>query len=612
MTKVHDLAAAEEEGSETIKGGNDDGLLQWITSSKIRNLDLFLIGVTIVIGGQATGFNAAFDAGYGIAIANTLFTGFGFLCLSFCMAEMTSALPFSGGVYGFVRAFIHPWLGFLVASMELVLNLFYASQAVYSLALIPVSVIYQWDDGKGYGDYSQDETITIILNALIIYVIIFLTSVIGGRVFWGFNMILGFLVLALMFIYMFGSLPNVDFNKYAVSNQRVSPHTIFAYLASSSGNYLGIQYLPLMSKDVENPRKTVPRAMVLSMLFFILTSVGMITICCSQYPGITNLGGNVPYPLTYGFQQIFNINATSAKWLSIPGLFSIAFGFMFCYGRQSLSMAESGFLPKHFGWTTPYFGTPWVGLIIGVIFCFCLNILVHYNSYFYQLEYNLSLLAAYFVFVNACIAYIVFSYTYSSLAREFVSPLGKIGAVCAILVFSLCGLAIIWLDQMEIILIGVNFIVGSIYYFCFVAQHQVFSKEEQDNLFKAYVINANIAKKNHKKATHHNQTRTQQLSLSPQKSGILHASKKTDDEKAASISNRRGGPTRVSFAPDTKGSDFLNKEETPSNKIIEYISSSVKKLVEEDPLQKDLKIIQSGGLDANADSNQVSTSEAEV
>ncbi len=69
---------------------------------------------------------------------------------------------------------------------------------------------------------------------------------------------------------------------------------------------------------------------------------------------------------------------------------------------------------------------------------------------------------------------------------------------------------------------------------------------------------ANIAKKNHKKATHHNQTRTQQLSLSPQKSGILHASKKTDDEKAASTSNRRGGPTRVSFAPDTKGKTYFS------------------------------------------------------
>eukprot|EP01040_Poterioochromonas_malhamensis_P002589 gene2589-2755_t len=200
-------------------------------------------------------------------------------------------------------------------------------------------------------------------------------------------MILGFLVLALMFIYMFGSLPNVDFNKYAVSNQKVSPHTIFAYLASSSGNYLGIQYLPLMSKDVENPRKTVPRAMVLT----------------------------------------------------------------------------------------------------------------------------------------------------------------------------------------------------------------------------------NIAKKNNKRATRHNQTRTQQQTLSPQKSGSVQTSKKTDDGKGSfGSSNRRGGPTRVSFAPDTKGSDFLNKEETPSNKIIDYISSSVKKLVEEDPLQKDLKIIQSGGLNANADSNQVSTSEAEV
>lgn len=483
MTHVHPVHPEGEE-NPSEKEEEQDELFQWLVSSKIRHLDLFLIGVTIVIGGQIAGFNQSFEAGYAVSISNTLFTGFGYLCLSFCLAEMSSALPFSGGIYGFVRAFIHPWLGFLVSMFELGLNLMYVAGSVYSLSLIPLSILNHEDDQVA----RDDEIVGIIINSIIIYIIIIVTCILGGKVFWAFNMILSFLVLALLFIYMFGSLPNVNYDRYAISDQVVTTHTIFAYLAPSSGNYLGIQYLPLLSKDVEHPRKIIPQVMIWSMIFFILTSIGLITISCSQAPGIVNLAQS-PYPLSYGFQKIFNISLESAKWLSIPGLFSIAFGFTFSYARQSLSMAESGFLPKHFTYKTPYTGTPYCGLVFAAVLCLTIEIFGHYDTDFYQLMYKLSLLAAYFVFISACIAYIIFYFTYSSVAREFRSPLGIYGAICAILIFMFCTAGIVGFDVEALVLVGIDVIVGSIIYFTWVAQHQKFSKEEQDNLFKAYVIN---------------------------------------------------------------------------------------------------------------------------
>eukprot|EP01040_Poterioochromonas_malhamensis_P018353 gene18353-21407_t len=249
MTKVH----AENEENKSIKEGGeeDDELLQWLASSKIRHLDLFLIGVTIVIGGQMTQFNQSFAA---------------------------------------------------------------------------VALVYQEDDEQ----IRDNEGTAIFVISIIIYTVINIICILGGKVFWGFNMILAYLVLALLFIYMFGSLPNVDFNKYAVSDQVVNTHTLFSYLAPASCSYLGIQYLPLLSKDVENPRKTIPRVMVSSVLFFMLTSVGLITISCSQEPGITHLADS-SFPLSFGFQKIFNMSLQNAAWLSVPGLFAIAFGFTFSY-----------------------------------------------------------------------------------------------------------------------------------------------------------------------------------------------------------------------------------------------------------------------------------------
>lgn len=489
MSKVHVIQTPES----TDNNDNSSKSLpsNWILENKVSQIDLFLIGVTIVIGGQFNGFNAAFDAGYAIAIFNILVTGIGYLCLTFCLAEMTSALPFSGGVYGFVRAFIHPWAGFLIACYELVLNLFYVAYAVYSLAKIPLVIANHGDDEGNDDSVKEADAGLLISYCLVIYVIIGCTCLVGGRLFWSFNNILACVVLGLLFIYLFGSLPNVDFNKWATSEQIFNDYSIFAFLAQSSGNYLGIQYLPLMSKDIENPRKNIPRAMIGGMLLFVLTAVGLITISCSQSPGITAIGSNINYPLSYGFQDIFSITLSQAKWLSIPGLFSMAFGFLFCYARQSLCMAQSGFLPKCFTWTTPYLGTPYVGLFCGISLCLLINVISFYSPLFLSAVSNISILAGYIVFIATAFAYLIFSSNYSSLSREFSSPLGKFGAVITILIFLFCSIGILGYEPSNIslyVMIAI-FIIPSFYYFLFIANHQIFSDEEKDNLFKAYVVN---------------------------------------------------------------------------------------------------------------------------
>eukprot|EP01040_Poterioochromonas_malhamensis_P001405 gene1405-biopygen183 len=71
----------------------------------------------MIMGNRSTGWNAGLSS-HGIYALwfNLLFSASGFICLSLCMGEMSSALPFSGGVFGFVRAALGPFFGFMVAS----------------------------------------------------------------------------------------------------------------------------------------------------------------------------------------------------------------------------------------------------------------------------------------------------------------------------------------------------------------------------------------------------------------------------------------------------------------------------------------------------------------
>ena len=61
-----------------------------------NTIDICLLGIAIVIGGQFFSWNVSLAAGFWECLLGLILTGMGYLCLVLCMAEMNSALPFSG------------------------------------------------------------------------------------------------------------------------------------------------------------------------------------------------------------------------------------------------------------------------------------------------------------------------------------------------------------------------------------------------------------------------------------------------------------------------------------------------------------------------------------
>lgn len=62
----------------------------------IYKLTFYCKGITIVIGGQLIYWNLALDGGFWPFCLTTLLVGTGYLCLTLCLSEMTSFLPFAG------------------------------------------------------------------------------------------------------------------------------------------------------------------------------------------------------------------------------------------------------------------------------------------------------------------------------------------------------------------------------------------------------------------------------------------------------------------------------------------------------------------------------------
>lgn len=59
-------------------------------------IDFYILGFTLVLGGQVFQWNRGIEAGVWEFFTSTVLTGVAYVCLALCMAELTSTLPFSG------------------------------------------------------------------------------------------------------------------------------------------------------------------------------------------------------------------------------------------------------------------------------------------------------------------------------------------------------------------------------------------------------------------------------------------------------------------------------------------------------------------------------------
>eukprot|EP00981_Chlorochromonas_danica_P000061 scaffold27_cov182-Ochromonas_danica.AAC.4 len=72
------------------------------------SVQVFFMGISIIVGGQFMGWNKALTMGLWECMIGLAIVSIGYFCLTFCLAEMASILPFAGGSFGYVRCSLGP------------------------------------------------------------------------------------------------------------------------------------------------------------------------------------------------------------------------------------------------------------------------------------------------------------------------------------------------------------------------------------------------------------------------------------------------------------------------------------------------------------------------
>ena len=217
----------------------------------------------MVSGGTYGTEDIVHGAGYGKAILILLLTPILWsLPTAFMIGELSSALPFEGGYYAWVRRAMGNFWGFQEAWLSLVASIF--DMAIYpTLFVLYLDRLFPWFAEGHRG----------VMVALAVVVVCALLNIAGVRVvsttsLWLFFALSApFILIVAIAPFKFGALAN------AVTTPTTSTTDILGGLLICMWNYMGWDNASTIATEVERPQRTYPRAMLAAVVIVALSYV---------------------------------------------------------------------------------------------------------------------------------------------------------------------------------------------------------------------------------------------------------------------------------------------------------------------------------------------------
>jgi len=257
---------------------------------KASTLDIWALGITIVIGGQYFSWNAGLEAGFGSFIVAVFLVGTAYICLCLCTSELSSTLPFAGGAYGLARCTLGFCPGFIIGCCETFEYILYVAASATTLSSMIVNFF-------PLSDAFQP------LIWLLFYISALIVHIKGGGLFWRFNAIIAVISVTIIIIYVLGSFRWVDFTRNAVSGSGEwyigGASKFVEILPLTAWFFVGIEGLNMSCDDAENPKLKIPRGQLSCIFTLFISAIFVLFVTASLPTGMDILISDL-VPLNYG------------------------------------------------------------------------------------------------------------------------------------------------------------------------------------------------------------------------------------------------------------------------------------------------------------------------
>jgi amino acid transporter len=364
----------------------------------------------MVSGGTYGTEDIVHGAGYGRAILILLLTPLLWsLPTAFMIGELSSALPFEGGYYAWVRRAMGNFWGFQEAWLSLVASIF--DMAIYpTLFVLYLDRLFPWFQQGHRGLYV----------GMAVVVACALLNIAGVKVVSHTSLWL-FFALSAPFLAIICVAPFKIGALAVATNPSKSDVGILTGLLICMWNYMGWDNASTIATEVEKPQRTYPRAMLLAVVIVAISYI--IPVAAMWMTGLpasswdtgfwADIAGILGGPL-------LRFGLALGGMISGFGMFN---ALVMSYSRLPLAMAQDGMLPKVFGKLHPKSKAPWVAIV--VLACFWMPCLLLGFERLVTLDiliYGTSLFLEF-------LALAVLRFTEPNLKRPFKVPGGLFGAI---------------------------------------------------------------------------------------------------------------------------------------------------------------------------------------
>jgi ethanolamine permease len=454
---------------------------------------LWALGVGAVVSGHFSGWNFGLGFGWGSMFVATIIITVMYLGLTYSLAEMSPALPHTGGAYSFARSAMGPWGGFVTGVAENIEYVLTPAVVVFFIGSYMSAIM-------GTGPELQP------LYWVMGYAIFVGANLFGVELSFRVTTFVTLLALGCLVFFYIAALPNIDFAKNALNigvgadgslvhlPEGGGPwfpgglHGVLAALPFAVWLYLAIEQLPLAAEESHDPRKDMPRGILLGIFTLMASAFLVVTLNSSLAPGSWGLKTSGE-PLLEGLRTLFGTDiAKILAVVAIAGLVASFHAIIFAYGRQIYSLSRAGYFPRFLSVTHGTHHTPQVALIAGTIMGLGVMLAIWFiygqekgGAFIGAALLNMAVFGAMISYVMQAVSFILLRIDMPHIERPYRSPFGIPGALLTL------AIAIVTISfqvtdpafQEPVIWVAIYYALTIIYFAVFGRTQLVLSPEEE-------------------------------------------------------------------------------------------------------------------------------------
>jgi ethanolamine permease len=404
-----------------------------------RVWSLWALGVGAVISGHYSGWNLGLSNGFGAMFLATIIIAAMYLGLTFSLAEMSPALPHTGGAYSFARTAMGPWAGYVTGIAENI-----------EFVLTPAVIVFF------IGSYLSAifETAPAFQPVywLLCYALFVALNIVGVELSFKVTVVVTVLALAVLAVFDVSVILSgqFDFSRWALNigpDGAELPDGGGTWLPTGLGGvlaslpfavwlFLAIEQLPLAAEESHDPQRDMPKGIIAGILTLIVSAFLILFLNSGIAPGAAGLGKSGE-PLLDGFRTLFGSDiAKILAALAVIGLIASFHTIIFAFGRQIYSLSRAGYFPSFLSVTHGTRKTPHIALVAGSVVGLAVMLVIWFAEgaeagagTIGGTLLNMAVAGAMLAYFMQGMSYIQLKRKFPHINRPYVSPFGVAGAM---------------------------------------------------------------------------------------------------------------------------------------------------------------------------------------